>query len=100
MRDTRAARPASQAAVRSAAPTHRAMAGGHRRDHGKDGQRPSHDRAAGALSLAVIASGIVVTVGLQIADPLIGLAITLVILRITWESWRTVRAGHAHHHHH
>jgi hypothetical protein len=31
--------------------------------------------------------------GLQIADPLIGLAITLVILRITWHSWQTVRAG-------
>ena len=28
---------------------------------------------------------------LPIADPLIGLAITLVILRITWQSWRTVR---------
>jgi divalent metal cation (Fe/Co/Zn/Cd) transporter len=27
----------------------------------------------------------------EIADPLIGLAITLVILRITWDSWRTVR---------
>jgi hypothetical protein len=27
---------------------------------------------------------------------LIGLAITLVILRITWDSWRTVR-GHDHH---
>ena len=27
----------------------------------------------------------------------IGLAITAVILRITWQSWRTVR-GHDHHH--
>ena len=32
-----------------------------------------------------------------IADPLIGLAITLVILRITWQSWNTVR-GNDHHH--
>jgi hypothetical protein len=29
---------------------------------------------------------------------LIGLAITLVILRITWQSWNTVR-GPGHHHH-
>jgi hypothetical protein len=29
----------------------------------------------------------------HIADPLIGLAITLVILRITWHSWQTVRTG-------
>jgi divalent metal cation (Fe/Co/Zn/Cd) transporter len=34
----------------------------------------------------------VVAVGVPIADPLIGLAITLVILHITWESWHTVRA--------
>jgi len=34
-----------------------------------------------------------VALGAEIADPLIGLAITLVILRITWHSWRTVRAG-------
>ena len=27
------------------------------------------------------------------ADPLVGLAITLVILKITWDSWRTVRAA-------
>jgi len=31
-------------------------------------------------------------VALGLADPLIGLAITLVILKITWDSWRTVRA--------
>jgi hypothetical protein len=33
----------------------------------------------------------VVALGLDVADPLIGLAITAVILRITWQSWRTVR---------
>jgi SAM-dependent methyltransferase len=32
-----------------------------------------------------------VALGLELADPLIGLAITLVILRITWDSYRTVR---------
>jgi hypothetical protein len=37
-----------------------------------------------------------VPTGLPIADPLVGLAITVVILRITWQSWGTVR-GHHHH---
>ncbi len=52
-----------------------------------------HARADAYVSLAVIASAAVVAVGLDIADPLIGLAITLAILRITWQSWRTVRGG-------
>jgi cation diffusion facilitator family transporter len=56
-----------------------------------------HARADAYVSLAVIASAGVVAIGLPIADPLIGLAITMVILRITWESWRTVR-GHEHRH--
>jgi cation diffusion facilitator family transporter len=55
-----------------------------------------HARADAYVSLAVIASATVVAIGLPIADPLIGLAITLVILRITWQSWATVR-GHEHH---
>ena len=57
----------------------------------------NHARADAYVSLAVIASAVVVAAGIPIADPLIGLAITLVILRITWQSWRTVR-GHDHHH--
>jgi cation diffusion facilitator family transporter len=56
-----------------------------------------HARADAYVSLAVIASAAVVAIGLPIADPLIGLAITVVILRITWQSWRTVR-GHEHAH--
>jgi hypothetical protein len=40
-----------------------------------------------------------VALGLPIADPLIGLGITLVILRITWDSWLTV-SGRGHHHRH
>ena len=56
-----------------------------------------HARADAYVSLAVIASAAVVAIGLPIADPLIGLAITVVILRITWQSWRTVR-GHEHTH--
>jgi cation diffusion facilitator family transporter len=56
-----------------------------------------HARADAYVSLAVIASAAVVAIGIPIADPLIGLAITFVILRITWQSWQTVR-GHEHAH--
>jgi cation diffusion facilitator family transporter len=52
-----------------------------------------HARADAYVSLAVVASAAVVALGFEIADPLIGLAITVVILRITWHSWLTVRAG-------
>jgi divalent metal cation (Fe/Co/Zn/Cd) transporter len=41
----------------------------------------------------VIASAAVVAIGVPAADPLVGLAITVVILRITWDSWRTIRLG-------
>jgi cation diffusion facilitator family transporter len=54
-----------------------------------------HTRADVYVSLAVIASALVVTIGVPVPDPLIGLAICAVILRITWQSWRTVR-GHEH----
>ena len=57
----------------------------------------AHARADAYVSLAVIASAAAVAVGVEVADPLIGLAITAVILRITWQSWHTVR-GHDHHH--
>lgn len=51
-----------------------------------------HARADGLVSLAVVASAIFVALGAQIADPLIGMVVTVVILRITWQSYRTVRA--------
>jgi divalent metal cation (Fe/Co/Zn/Cd) transporter len=54
-----------------------------------------HARADAYVSLAVIASAVVVALGVPVADPLIGLGIALVILRITWQSWVTVR-GHSH----
>jgi len=57
----------------------------------------AHARADAYVSLGVIASAAVVAIGVEVADPLIGLAITYVILRITWQSWRTVR-GHEHPH--
>jgi cation diffusion facilitator family transporter len=56
----------------------------------------NHARADAYVSLAVVASAAVVAVGLPIADPIIGLAITVVILRITWDSWKTVRGAHVH----
>jgi len=49
-----------------------------------------HARVDGFVSLGVIASAIVVSLGAPIGDPIIGLVITLVILKITWDSWRIV----------
>jgi len=51
-----------------------------------------HARTDGIVSLAVLASAIFVALGAQIADPLIGMVVTVVILRITWQSYLTVRA--------
>jgi cation diffusion facilitator family transporter len=55
----------------------------------------NHARADAYVSLSVIGTAVFVAFGASVADPLIGLAITAVILRITWQSWRTVR-GHDH----
>jgi Cation efflux family len=44
-------------------------------------------RVDGFVSLGVIASAAVVALGVPVADPVIGLVITLVILHIAWESW-------------
>lgn len=49
-----------------------------------------HARVDGFVSLGVVASAAAVALGMRIADPIVGLAITLVILRISWASWRTV----------
>jgi len=51
-----------------------------------------HARTDGFVSLGVVGSAIIVALGFELGDPLIGLAITLIILRITWQSWRTIRA--------
>ena len=53
----------------------------------------NHARVDGFVSLGVVASAIVVALGARIADPIIGLLITVVILKITWDSWHTIR-GH------
>jgi len=66
---------------------------GHRLDSPALVADGAHARADAYVSLAVVASAAAVALGADILDPLIGLAITLVILRITWHSWQTVRAG-------
>jgi divalent metal cation (Fe/Co/Zn/Cd) transporter len=57
-----------------------------------------HARVDGYISLAVIASAAVVALRFERADPLIGLAITAVILRITWQDSRTIRDHHPERH--
>jgi cation diffusion facilitator family transporter len=52
----------------------------------------NHARVDGWVSLGVVASAVVVALGFEMADPVIGLLITVVILKVTWDSWRTVRA--------
>lgn len=54
-----------------------------------------HARTDGLVSLGVVLSAIVVALGFERADPLIGLAITAVIVRITWHSWKTIRLAPA-----
>jgi Co/Zn/Cd efflux system component len=56
-----------------------------------------HARSDGFVSLGVVLSAVLVALGLPIADPVIAIVITVVILRITWQSWQTV-SGQAHRH--
>jgi len=56
-----------------------------------------HARTDGFVSLGVMLSAALVALGLPLADPIIAIVITGVILRITWQSWLTVRGGaHSH----
>jgi cation diffusion facilitator family transporter len=50
----------------------------------------NHARVDGFVSLGVVVSALLVGLGAPVADPLVGLAITLVILKVTWDSWRVV----------
>jgi divalent metal cation (Fe/Co/Zn/Cd) transporter len=50
----------------------------------------NHARTDGFVSLGVVASAALVAMGLPRADPVVGLLITLVIFKITWDSWRLV----------
>ncbi len=56
----------------------------------------NHARSDAIVSGGVILSAAAVALGAPIADPIIGLLITALILQITWESWNTVRGrGHS-----
>jgi cation diffusion facilitator family transporter len=56
----------------------------------------AHARTDGFVSLGVIASALLVGLGAPFADPIVGLVLVLVILRVTWQSWRTVHGGRRH----
>lgn len=56
-----------------------------------------HARSDGFVSLGVMLSAALVALGVPIADPVIAIVITGVILRITWQSWLTV-SGRTHSH--
>ncbi len=51
----------------------------------------NHARVDGLVSLSVVVSGMLIALGLQIADPIIGLLMTVLILHITWQSYETIR---------
>jgi cation diffusion facilitator family transporter len=51
-----------------------------------------HARVDGFVSLGVVASAVLVGLGWEEGDPIVGLLITIVILKVTWDAWRTVRA--------
>jgi len=54
-----------------------------------------HARADAWVSLGVVGSAAALALGLTAVDPLIGIAITALILRITWDAWSTIRHTHA-----
>nr|WP_284533080.1 cation transporter [Nocardioides sp. T2.26MG-1] len=53
----------------------------------------NHARADGYVSAGIVVSTASIAIGLPIADPIIGLLITGLILHTTWESWVTIRRG-------
>ena len=53
----------------------------------------NHARIDAFVSLGVVVSAVLVASGLERADPVVGMAITFIILKITWDSWRTIRHG-------
>jgi cation diffusion facilitator family transporter len=51
-----------------------------------------HARVDGFVSLGVVIASAAVAVGIPRADPIVGLTITALILRVSWQAWHTVRA--------
>jgi cation diffusion facilitator family transporter len=70
------------------------LAGGKRLDSPALIADGNHARVDGFVSLGVVASAAAVALGARIADPVVGLVITAVILKITWDSWRTISGRH------
>ena len=52
-----------------------------------------HAHTDGLVSLGVIVSVIFIALGFPIMDPIVGLVVSLMIIRITWQSWQTIRAA-------
>ena len=50
----------------------------------------NHARTDGFVSLGVVASAALVALGFPLGDPIVGLLITLVIFKITWDSWHLI----------
>ena len=63
---------------------------GHRLDSAALVADGYHARTDGFVSLGVMLSAILVAAGLPLADPIIAIVITGIILQITWQSWVTV----------
>lgn len=53
-----------------------------------------HARIDGFVSIGVVASAIAIGAGAPLIDPIVGLVITVMILKITLDSWKTIRAAH------
>lgn len=51
----------------------------------------NHAKADGYVSFGVIIGAIFIAVGLPVADPIIGLVITGLILKSSWESYQTIK---------
>jgi len=71
------------------------LRGGHRLDSPALIADGNHARSDALVSLGVVIGAGAVALGAPIADPVVGLIITALILRITRDSWVTVR-GHGH----
>lgn len=52
-----------------------------------------HAHTDGLVSLGVVGSVIFIALGFPIMDPIVGLIVSLMIIRITWQSWQTIRAS-------
>lgn len=52
-----------------------------------------HAHVDGIVSVGVVISTVLIALGFPVADPIVGLIITVLILRITWQSWQTIRAS-------